>query len=57
MKKMINFEDWKCIELEENEILDINGGISQKTMLIGNTLTFLCPVVGAGFWISYVINS
>ena len=57
MKKMINFEDWKCIELEENEILNINNGISQKTMLIGNTLTFLCPVVGAGFWISYVINS
>ena len=41
MKEMINFEDWKCIELGENEVLDINGGISQKTILIGNTLTLI----------------
>lgn len=45
------------LELSKEELLSIEGGISDKSLWIGIGLTALNPLVGAGYWVGYYMNS
>ena len=44
------------IELSKKELMEINGGISQKTIAIGGLLYVACPVAGLAYWVGYYVN-
>ena len=44
-------------ELSIDAMVEINGGISVKTLIIGNIVTAICPIAGIGFWVGYLVNS
>lgn len=45
-------------ELLNSELEGIYGGeMSEKSRNIGIALTIICPLVGAGYWFGYYVNS
>ncbi|WP_419700427.1 hypothetical protein [Mucilaginibacter sp. NFX135] len=44
-------------ELSYDEALEISGGVSTRTVIIGGVLTVISPVLGAAFWIGYAVES
>lgn len=45
------------IELTNQEMILVEGGISPKSILIGAVLSSACPILGVGYWIGYYVNS
>lgn len=50
---LVNFQ-----ELSVDDLMTIDGGApSAKTIAIGVGLTLLSPIIGAGYWFGYYVNS
>ena len=54
---MLQELDLGLTELSYNEAVEISGGISTRTAIIGGVLTAISPVLGAAFWIGYAVEA